>query len=84
MDFLKKIKDEAKKSIEKIDWEQVDSKKNDALDKVRQFKDEYENQKRARMEDELYVKEIELNEKERLLLAKEKKLIRVHSETITY
>ncbi len=72
MDFLKKIKDEAKKSIEKIDWEQVDSKKNDALDKVRQFKDEYENQKRARMEDELYVKEIELNEKERLLLAKEK------------
>ena len=76
MDFLKKIKDEAKKSIEKIDWEQVDSKKNDALDKVMQFKDEYENQKRARMEDELYVKEIELNEKERLLLAKEKKLIK--------
>lgn len=76
MDFLKKIKDEAKKSIENIDWEQVDNKKNDALDKVRQFKDEYENQKRARIEDELYVKEVELNEKERLLLSKEKKLIK--------
>lgn len=74
MDIFEKLKKNTKNATNKIDWNELNEKKNVIIEGAKQIKDDYETRQRQKKEDWLYKKEEELKELEYKLKQKEIKL----------
>jgi hypothetical protein len=81
MSILDHIKNKAKKAASNAGWENINQKKEEIIYKAKQLKNEHDSRQRQKKEDWVYKKEIELkdfekklNEREKIIKQKERKL----------